>query len=211
MTQRVVLIGGGGHASDLLAAYEAQSRESGEPHPVIGLVDDHDIDLRRFRDRGVGQIGTIEDLSRIDATHYLIAKGWPLARRDLLRHAEASGLQPATLIHPRAYLPSGVSVGEGTVVLAGVVISELASIGRHAYISHGVLLGHDCIVEDFVSVMPGASVSGDTVLRQACVVGSNATVLQGKTVGFEATVGAGSVVLKDVPDGVTAVGVPAKW
>jgi acetyltransferase-like isoleucine patch superfamily enzyme len=87
----------------------------------------------------------------------------------------------------------------------------MASIGSHAYLSHGCLLGHDCHVEDFVSVMPGAAVSGDTVLGKASMIGTNATIVQGIRIGEGASIGAGAVVLKDVPAHVTAVGVPARW
>jgi sugar O-acyltransferase (sialic acid O-acetyltransferase NeuD family) len=208
---RVVLVGGRGHASDLLAAYEARARATGEAHPVIGLVEDEEIDMSRFRERGVKQIGAIDDLRRLDATHFLIAKGWPQARRDLAERVEAFGLKPHTLIHPLAFIPPGVSIGAGSVVLAGALFSELASVGRHVYISVATVIGHDSIVEDFVSVMPGAIVSGDARLKQCCVIGANATVIQGRTVGAAATVGAGAVVLKDVPDGARAVGIPAKW
>ena len=209
-TKKVILIGGGGHASDVLAAYEAVARASGEPHPVIGLLDDKPIDERRFAHRGVRRIGCAADLENVGATHFILAVGWPAGRRALWERVSGTNLQPDTIVHPSASIPPGVPVGEGSVILANAVASEMASIGRHSYMSNGALIGHDCTVGDFVSIMPGAAISGDTVIENGCTVGTNAAVIQQVRVGAWATVGAGAIVLKDVPGGATVVGNPAR-
>lgn len=210
MQKRVVLIGGGGHASDVLSVYEALSRQSGEPHPVIGLLDDGEVEERRFASRGIRKIGTFADLTSVGATHYIVALGWPVPRRAVQRRFDDCGLIPDTVVHPTSTIPPGVTIGEGTVILANCVSSEGTVIGRHAYLSNGVLLGHDVTIEDYASVMPGASISGDTLIGEAAMIGTNGTVIQGLNVGPEAKVGAGSVVLRDVPAGLTVLGSPAK-
>ncbi|CAN7203758.1 acetyltransferase [Phenylobacterium sp. LjRoot219] len=206
---RVVLVGGGGHASDILGAYEAISESSGEPHPVIGLVADVEIDLRRFAHRGVRQIGDLSDLRSIDASHYVLAIGYSLPRKMVAARVADCGLEPAIVIHPRAEVPAGVSIGKGVVILAAAHVSPLVTIGEHACLSYGSMVGHDCEVQDYVSVMPGAVVSGDTVLGEGCFIGANATIIEKVTIGRGAVIGAGAVVLKDVPPNVTATGVPA--
>jgi len=209
---RIVLIGGGGHASDVLGAFEARFGAVAAGHnPVIGFLDDADVDDRRFRHRGLKQLGNLSDLGSIDATHYLLATGYPKSRMALFQRVTRASLDPASVIHPSAHVPPGFAIGAGAVILAGACISPMASIGRHACISNGAIIGHDCLVEDFVSVMPGAVVSGDTVLGRASMIGTNATIIQGVSIGEGASIGAGAVVVKDVPAGVTAVGVPAKW
>lgn len=209
---RIVLLGGGGHASDVLGAIEAWNASVGAGElRVVGIVADQEVDASRFADRAVGRIGGMEDLKHIDATHYISCVGYPQGRKSLAERAEALNLRAATVIHPRAWVPKNVPVGPGSVILAGVCISPCAKVGAHAYLSHGCLIGHDCVVSDYVSVMPGGSVSGDTHLGEGCVIGSNATVLEKRSVGAWSVIGAGAVVTSDIPANVTAKGIPAKF
>ena len=210
---RVVLLGGGGHASDVLGAIEALNQEAAPGHKeikVAGLLADDDIDPKRFAHRNVRQIGTLDDLASVDASHFIACVGFPEGRRSVATRATSTDKTPATIIHPRAWVPAGTKVGQGSVILAGVCVSPCADIGNHAYLSHGSLIGHDCEVCDFVSIMPGASVSGDTRLGTGAMIGANATVLQKVQIGSWATLGAGAVANKNIPDKSTAIGIPAR-
>jgi len=209
---RIVLIGGGGHASDVLGAFEAAEDALGlaRPGQIAGLVADDEIDMRRFKDRGVAQIGSIDDLKSLDVSHFVSCVGYPKGRKAVAERAMAVGLVPAFIIHPQAWVPPGTPVGAGAVILAGACISPGVIIGAHAYISHGALIGHDATFSDYATLMPGASVSGDTALGEGAMIGSRAVVLERLSVGAWATVGAGAVVTRSVPADVTVKGVPAR-
>ena len=212
---RLVLVGGGGHASDVLGAIEAvnhlANRELTEFIDVVGLVADDEIDMARFKGRGVRQIGALDDLGHLDISHYVVCVGYPTARKAVTDRIRRFGLAAATVVHPRAWLSSGVEFGAGSVALAGVCVSPLAHIGEHVYLSHGVLIGHDTRVLDFVSVMPGASVSGDVTVGRCALIGSNAAVLEKLNIGESSVVGAGAVVTRDIPANLVAKGIPAKF
>lgn len=207
----VLMVGAGGHASDLLGVYEANAAAFGEPSPVLGLVDDGSPKMSRFAGRGVSLLGKVDTLASHGASHYLVAVGWPRVRRDLAERVQGLGLVPTTLVHHEVELGRHVYVGEGSVVLAGAHLSPMVSVGRHSLVSHGALIGHDALIGDFVSIMPGAAVSGDSVVEDGAMVGTHATVLQGVRIVQGATLGAGAVALHDVPPRVTALGVPARW
>lgn len=207
--RRVAIVGGSGHASDVLGCVEAINTI--EPtYEVIGLFVDPGLEERveRFEQRGVRVAGTIDDVAASGADCYVAAIGYPEGRREVVRRLEGR-LPAATLVHPRASLSTGVEVGEGSFVHDGSRHSPLARIGRHVYVSVQAVVGHDTVVGDYASIMPGALVSGDVLIGEAALIGTGATIVEKVTIGPEAVVGAGAVVTRDVAAGTTVVGVPA--
>jgi sugar O-acyltransferase (sialic acid O-acetyltransferase NeuD family) len=210
---RLVVVGGGGHASDVLGVVEdiVRDRPSGQPEiEVVGIVADGEVDPRRFSHRGVHRVGSLEDLAGLDATHFVLGVGWPASRRAVLEQLRPGDAQPCSLVHPTATVGAGVVLGHGVVVMAGVHLSPNVHVGDHACLSNHAVLGHDVVVGALAGIMPGAVVSGDVTIGDVALVGANATVLEGRRIGARARVGAGAVVVDDVPDGVTVVGVPAR-
>jgi len=134
----------------------------------------------------------------------------PVARERLTAELERRGLQPVTLIHPRAVVGPDTVVGEGCLIMAGAHVSSSVTLGRHVQVQYNATVGHDARLDDYAVVLPGANVSGTVHLGAGATVGTGACVLQGRSVGRGAFIGAGAVVTADVPDGVTVVGVPAR-
>lgn len=207
---RVLLVGGGGHASDVLGVFEALARQREEPNPIIGLVADSDVDTRRFQQRGVRHLGDLCDIKSIDASHYVLGIGFSQSRQSVDARVSGYGLTGATAVHPLADVPPGTPIGPGSVIFSGARLGPSITIGRHVCLSAGAIVGHDCEIQDYATVLPGGTVSGDTQLGEACLIGSNATVLQRLRIGARAIVGAGAVAISDVPDGAVVVGNPAK-
>jgi sugar O-acyltransferase (sialic acid O-acetyltransferase NeuD family) len=207
MTERLVLVGAGGHASDVLSAVEAINTVSAA-WDVVGLLADGPPERDRFGDRGVAHLGGLELLDGLDAT-YVLAVGWPATKRALLDRIPP-GARAAVLVHPTVEVGAGAEIGVGVVVLDGAHLSAHARIGDHALVSYLSSVGHDTVVGQLSSVMPGAHVAGDVHLGAEVTVGAGALVLQGLSVGDGATVGAGAVVTSDVAAGVTVVGAPAR-
>lgn len=141
---------------------------------------------------------------------YVVGIADPRARERLAALLDARGLQAATIIHPRAVIAPEVNLGPGCVVLAGAHVSSSIRLGAHTQVHYNATVGHDAVLDDFVTVYPGANVSGAVLLKRGVTVGSNACILQGRTVGEHAFVGAGAVVTRDVGDGVVVVGSPAR-
>jgi sugar O-acyltransferase (sialic acid O-acetyltransferase NeuD family) len=214
---RIVLLGGGGHASDVLGVLEARNDAGGidgAPIEVVGILDDNPVDPARFVGRGVDHLGPIAQLGSLaathGATHYVLAAGWPASRHALHRALGPHELTAATLVHPTATVSHGVELGEGTVIMAGVHLSPMVRIGRHACCSNHAVAGHDAVVGDYAGLMPASVISGSTTIGEGCLVGANATVIEGRTLGAWAKVGAGAVAIADIEPGVTVVGVPAR-
>jgi sugar O-acyltransferase (sialic acid O-acetyltransferase NeuD family) len=113
-------------------------------------------------------------------------------------------------IHPDAYISKRATVGEGTVIMAGVRVNPDVEIGRHCIVNTCASIDHDCVLGDFVHISPNATLSGDVQVGEGTHIGVGAQVIQGIRIGKWCTIGAGAAVIKDIPDYATAVGCPAK-
>lgn len=120
------------------------------------------------------------------------------------------GERMPALVHPSATCADSVTIGAGSVVLAGVVMNASAVLGRGVIINSAAVIEHDVFVGDGAHVSPGAVLTGECRVGEAAWVGANATVLPGIRIGAHAMVGAGTVVLTDVPERSTVVGNPAR-
>ena len=116
----------------------------------------------------------------------------------------------AVAVHPSAVVSPSAKIGEGTVVMAGAVINADAVIGNHCIVNTGATVDHDCVIEDYCHIAPGAHISGATHVGEGTWIGVGACVIQCLTIGKYCMIGAGSVVVRDIPDGVTAYGNPCR-
>lgn len=120
------------------------------------------------------------------------------------------GLKPVSVIHKSAVIEQGAILGEGCQIMANAVIGAEAWIGSQVIVNTKASVDHETILEDGSEVGPGATLCGLIKVQSGAWVCAGATILPRVTIGRNSVVGAGSVVTRDVPEGVTIVGVPAK-
>ena len=114
------------------------------------------------------------------------------------------------IISPSAELSDSVIMGEGSIVTAKSILTVDIEIGNFFFCNLACTVGHDCRFEDYVTLNPGANISGNVNLGECVTIGTGASIIQGLTIGCNTTIGAGAAVVRDIPSGCTAVGVPAK-
>lgn len=207
--KELVIFGTGGFAREVHTVVEDINAESASWN-MLGFLDGN----ASMHGKSVHELPVLGDsdwLRERANVAVIVAVGSTPAKRKIVESMRGFGHEAfATLIHPRAWLGKRVTVGAGTVVCAGTSITTDIEIGSHVILNLDCTVGHDSMLSDYVTVAPSVNVSGSVSLGEGVDVGTAAAVIQGITVGEWSIIGAGAVVVKDLPANVTAVGVPAK-
>ena len=115
-----------------------------------------------------------------------------------------------TFVAPNVSLGKYNSIGEGSIICPNCVVTTNVTVGKCVTVNNSTNIGHDVLIEDFASIMGHVTLTGRAWVGSRAYIGAAATVIPNKNVGAGAIVGAGSVVIRNVPDGVTVFGNPAK-
>jgi UDP-N-acetylbacillosamine N-acetyltransferase len=208
MRNKLVIWGASGHALVVADAVRARGE-----YEVVGFIDDLSPERAGSRFCGATILGGREQLdmlAREGVNNLIFGFGNCHARLELAEPAREKGFQLAVVVHPHAVVASGVSLGQGSFVAAGAVVNPAARVGENVIINTGASVDHECVIEDGAHICPGVHLAGRVSVGRAVWVGIGATVSDGVRIGAGSFVGAGAVVLKDIPEGVLAYGVPAR-
>lgn len=121
-----------------------------------------------------------------------------------------AGIELMTLVHPSAVVSQYAAIGKGTVVFANAVINAFAQVGDNVIINTGAVVEHDCVVSSGSHLSPNAALAGGVVVGGCSWIGIGAVARQLVRIGEHTVIGANSAVINDIPQQVTAVGIPAK-
>jgi sugar O-acyltransferase (sialic acid O-acetyltransferase NeuD family) len=206
---KIVILGSSGHGKVIIDIVQGEGK-----HEIAGLVDRYQpIGHQVF---GFQVLGSEEDLPRLAKEHFLtgviIAVGDNFLRSEVA--TRVAGLCPelrfVPSIHPQATIGRDVSIGEGTVIMAGVIVNPSCSIGRFCILNTASSLDHDSTMGDFSSLGPRAATAGRCHIGTHSAIGIGAVLIEDVTVGEHAIVGAGSTLLKNIAAFSVAYGSPAK-
>lgn len=203
--QKIVVLGAGGHAKVILDMIQNVSNiELSKNLGGVILLDDRlECDTEIM---GCAVKGTIRNCSNYrEHASFIIGIGDNKTRKKI---AESYHLNYMTLVHPSAVIGCDVTLGEGTVVMAGAVINSGSRIGRHCIVNTGATVDHDCILHDFVHISPGAHLGGTVEIGQESWIGLGSCVKNNVSVGAGCIIGAGGIVVRNIIISGTYVGNP---
>jgi sugar O-acyltransferase (sialic acid O-acetyltransferase NeuD family) len=211
MHKKLAILGAGGFAREVAwLVTEINRVDAEESWDIVGF-------LQRSTERTDETICGIPVLRKADVAEHsphiyaVAAIGDPQIRERAVAEARDLGCSFATLIHPSVFMDQdSVKIGAGSIVCAGNILTVDISIGEHVIINLDCTVGHDTVIEDYVTVSPGCHLSGHSILRRGAYLGTGAVTIEWREIGPRATIGAGAVVTTDIPADVTAVGVPAR-
>lgn len=209
MLRRLVIFGAGGHGREILQLLRDINRA--EPRwKFEGFL----VDPAYSTDTAVQGCPVLGDVSWLQANpdvSVVVAVGSSAARcRITAAIRQRYENQFATLVHPLAWIGDHVSIGAGSVVCAGCLVTTDVVIGEHVHVNIACTLSHDVTLADFVTLSPRVSLTGNVRVGQGAEIGAGSVVIPKMQVGEWAILGAGAVVNRPVPANATAVGVPAR-
>lgn len=206
--KNLIIVGASGFGREVLVW--ANDTLSGQPDWAIGgFLDANPMALGELT-LSARVVGDPDTYRPTPNDRFVCAIGDPLRRLSICRSMENRGATFTTLIHPTAVVGQRCRIGKGSIVCPGVVITADATVGDHVIVNVHSSIGHNAIVGDGCTLSGHCDVTGYARLGEGVFLGSHAAVLPSIRVGDYARIGAGSVALRNVPSGVTVMGVPAK-
>ena len=206
--KKLVIIGAGDFARE--TAWIAERMNGQSPQwDIMGFVDDA---LAGKRVDGYPVLGTIEWLKEYPEDIWVtcaIGTGY-VRKRIWSSLAECGNIHPATLIDPSVIIGKNSEIGEGSIICAGTILAIAAKPGFNSIINLSCTIGHDTVLEECCTVHPGTNISGKVHVGSCTDIGTGTKVIQGLTICAGCMIGAGSVVVRNIMEPGTYVGVPVK-
>lgn len=204
----VVIIGAGGFGREVLEIFKDQNKQKKQWN-ILGFIDDNkDIQDKIINNYPV--LGGLDWFKENKDVGCVCAIGKPEAKKKIVSRLQDLGVIFYNAIHPSVIMSEFVEIGNGVIIGAGTILTVNIKIGNHVIINLNCSVGHDTIIDDYCSIMPTVKINGCNHLSEGVYVGTGATFINEQSVGSWSIVGAGSVVVKDIPENVVAVGVPSK-
>lgn len=207
--KQLVIIGAGGFGREVLewaTGCPAYRRE----WEIAGFLDDRSDALEPFPGIGLPLLGNTTDYEPGNNELFICGIGRPSLRAAIRRRFEEKGARFARVVHESCLVGSRVELGPGVLLCPHVVLTADIGIGANTALNVATAVGHDAHIGSDCQLSSFCDVTGYVRICDEVFFGSRASVIPGRRIGDRATVGAGSVVVADVPPDVTVFGNPAR-
>jgi sugar O-acyltransferase (sialic acid O-acetyltransferase NeuD family) len=206
---KIAIIGAGGFGREVKSLID-QINERDLLYEFIGFYDDAFENGTLINNYPI--LGDIDSInSVIEDLAIVVAIGSPKVKKVILSRLTNHKIFFPTLIHPSVIISSdNVRIGKGTIICANSIITTNIDIGNFVILNLMCTIGHDSVINDYCALMPCVNISGDVIVEESVYFGTGAKVINQLNIGSNSIIGAGAVVLKNIPSNCTAVGFPAK-
>jgi sugar O-acyltransferase (sialic acid O-acetyltransferase NeuD family) len=207
--KNIAIIGAGSFGREVAWLIEDINKKKKEWN-IVGFIDDNE-EIQGKVINGYKVIGNIDSLKNHGEIYVSIGLGTPNVKEKIVnRLRQFQNVKFTNLIHPSAIIAPYVSLGIGNIICAGNILAVNARIENFVTINLKCTIGHDVILNDFITVAPGVNLSGFVTVGKKTDIGTNSCCIQGINIVENTIIGAGAVVVRDITEPGTYVGVPAR-
>ena len=199
-----MILGAGGHARVIVDVLEGIGELD-----IAGFTSPEGTQETLFGYPRLGTDDALDEILRSGVRFAFAAVGENERRKACIHLLRASGFGLINVISPHALISARAVLGEGVAVLPGAIINAAAQISDGAIVNTNASVDHDCVIGVCAHIAPGAVVAGCVRVGDGVLLGVGSRVIPGVSIGEGTTIGAGAVVVRDVPKHVVAMGVPA--
>lgn len=202
----IIIVGASGFGREV-----AWLIENSDNWNVKGFVDDNkDLENKSVNDYPV--LGTIDFLLNAnEKTNVVVAIGNPQIRKKIVERLQSNkNISFPNIVDKDVIIDRTITLGFGNIICKGNILTTNIEIGNFNHINLSCTIGHDVQFHDYITVYPGVNISGNVIMNDCVEVGTGTKIIQGKKIVKETVIGAGSVVVKDIVENGTYIGVPAK-
>jgi len=160
----------------------------------------------------VGELGgkDAETLLKEENTKLLLAVKDPDKRQEMVEELSSKRADIISLVHPAANVSPYAQIGNGSLVYAQAAVHANSMVGAYSLVMSGAVIAPDVVIGENVTIDSNATIGANVVIEDECVIGPGAVIQPGLTIGRESLIGAGTVVLTDIPENSTVFGNPGK-
>lgn len=202
----IIIVGASGFGREV-----AWLIENSDNWNVKGFVDDNkDLENKSVNDYPV--LGTIDFLLNAnEKTNVVVAIGNPQIRKKIVERLQSNkNISFPNIVDKDVIIDRTITLGFGNIICKGNILTTNIEIGNFNHINLSCTIGHDVQFHDYITVYPGVNISGNVIMNDCVEVGTGTKIIQGKKIVEKTVIGAGSVVVKDIVENGTYIGVPAK-
>ena len=207
--QDLILYGAGGLAKEVTTLVR-EINEKKEVFRLIAYALDDEWYHEGMKLRGLPVISRKSLIEHKDDVVCACAIGYPKDRRRVQESLKQEGVRFTNLLHPTTRMGEEVIMGEGCIVQPYSSVMDDCKLGDGIFLNGYVTLGHETVVEDYVTCFPRSQISGQVKIGEAACIGTMSFINEKRKIGAEAVIAPGSIVFGNVKEGSHVMGNPAK-
>ena len=210
MSEKLVVVGAGGLAREVMW-YIQDTNKTTKQYDILGFIESDKSQLDTMVN-GFPVLGDDEWLIQYQSElNVVIAIGSGKLRKQIFDRISANDkLKFPVFISENVKYSDTTSFGKGCIICPSNILCPNVVLGDFVFINLSCTITHDVVIDKFATVNPGVDIAGNVHIMEFSTIGIGANIIQGKRIGKSTVIGGGAVVIDDIPDNCTAVGVPAK-